>query len=58
MTIPEAAKALGISKDLCGDMIRAGKIPHLRWGHRVLVPRKMLERYIEDQAAQSVSEAS
>lgn len=58
MTVPEAAKAIGISKDLAYDLVRKGRLPHVRWGGRLLVPRKALEEQLEREAAESVSAAS
>lgn len=42
MTVEEAAKALGISRGLAYDLARQRKIPVIRLGKRLLVPRKAL----------------
>jgi len=54
LTVREAAAAIGISKDLAYDLVRAGRIPHVRWGGRVLVPRKALEEHLHREAAASI----
>lgn len=55
LTVREAAEAIGISKDLAYDLVRAGRIPHVRWGGRVLVPRKALEEHLHREAAASIN---
>ena len=42
LNIPQAAKVLGISRNLGYELARAGKIPCLRLGRRVLVPKAAL----------------
>ena len=47
MTVNEAARLLGISRGLAYEMVRTGKIPSIRFGKRVLVPRQALERLLK-----------
>lgn len=48
MTIPEVARALGISRGLAYQLAREGKIPVLRLGgKRLVIPRRALERMLE-----------
>ncbi len=54
MTVPEAAKALGISRDLAYDLIRQGRLPHVTYGRRLLVPRQALKEQLEREAAASL----
>lgn len=54
MTVPEAAEALGISRDLAYDLIRRRRIPHVQYGRRVLVPREALKEHLEREAAASL----
>ena len=51
LTVEEAAKALGIGRGLAYEGVRTGKIPSVRIGRRVLVPRAALERVLADAAA-------
>lgn len=44
--VADAAKLLGISKGLAYDLIAEGRLPHVRLGRRVLVPRQGLEDWI------------
>ena len=47
MTVPEAAEALGIGKNQGYEAARAGQIPTIRIGRRLLVPRAAFERWLE-----------
>jgi len=46
ITVEEAARLLGISRGLAYEMARIGKIPTIRFGRRLLVPRRALERLL------------
>jgi len=45
-TMAEVAKILGVSLNFCYMMARAGKIPSLKIGRRVMVPSAMLEKML------------
>ena len=47
LTVPEAAKRLGIGKNLAYEAIQRGEIPSIRVGHRLLVPLSALERLLK-----------
>jgi excisionase family DNA binding protein len=47
LTIPEAAGFLRISKELAYALAREGKLPTVRLGRRVVVPRDALLRWME-----------
>ncbi len=47
-TVSEVAVLLGISRGLAYQMVRAGTIPAIRLGRRLLVPRRALRRLLED----------
>jgi len=51
ITVPEAAKMLGISRGLAYEMAREGAIPTLRFGRRMVVPRAAIERLLEETNA-------
>ncbi|WP_286960201.1 MULTISPECIES: helix-turn-helix domain-containing protein [Arsenicicoccus] len=38
VTVREAAQVLGIGRDVCYRAVRAGQIPSLRLGRRIVVP--------------------
>lgn len=47
LNIVEAAKLLGIGRNLCYDRVKTGEIPVIKIGRRFLVPRRALERLLE-----------
>jgi excisionase family DNA binding protein len=48
LTIDEAAKLLGIGRQLAYDRAKTGEIPVIKIGRRLLVPRRALERLLEE----------
>ena len=48
MSIPEAAKWLGISRNYAYLEAKRGKIPTFRWGKRVLVKVADLEKMLDE----------
>ncbi|MFC2034199.1 helix-turn-helix domain-containing protein [Chloroflexota bacterium] len=53
MTVEEAAKVLSISRGLAYEMVRQGKIPALRFGRVIRVPRHALEQLLNLQDQES-----
>jgi excisionase family DNA binding protein len=47
LTVEEAGELLGISRSLAYEMARTGGIPILRFGKRIVVPRKAFEDMLE-----------
>tara|TARA_B100001123_G_C15032061_1_gene915804 strand:+ start:595 stop:780 length:186 start_codon:yes stop_codon:yes gene_type:complete len=47
LTVEEAAKVLGIGRQKAYELAREGKLPVLRLGKRILVPRIALDRMLE-----------
>jgi excisionase family DNA binding protein len=50
-TVAEAAEILGISVNSAYEAVRRGEIPSIRLGHRVVVPRKAFDRFVDGLAA-------
>ena len=48
ISVPEAAKALGISKSMAYQLIHRADFPVVRIGSRILVSVKGLEKWVED----------
>lgn len=48
VTVEQAARILGISRGLAYQMAREGRIPTLRFGKRIVVPRKAIERLLQE----------
>ena len=50
LTVAEAARVLRISRNLAYDLIAQGRLPHLRLGRRILIPRHGLDVWILREA--------
>lgn len=48
LTIEETAKVLGIGRQLAYDRVKTGEIPVIKIGRRLLVPRRALEKLLEE----------
>jgi len=46
VTVPEAAQALGIGKTLAYELVRTGRIPALRLGHRWVIPSHVIDELL------------
>ncbi|MGH3117197.1 MAG: helix-turn-helix domain-containing protein [Gaiellales bacterium] len=46
LTVPEAARLLGIGTTLAYELIGHGDLPHVRLGRALRVPRRTLEEWI------------
>ena len=53
LTVREAARLLRISRNLCYELVNQGKLPHLRLGRRILLPRYGLEQWVVQQSGLS-----
>jgi excisionase family DNA binding protein len=50
-SVEEAAKLLGIGRNQAYEAARTGKLPSIRIGKRILVPRAALDRLLTKAAA-------
>jgi excisionase family DNA binding protein len=50
-SVEEAAEALGISRDLIYDLMRAGKLGFLKVGRRRIITRQHLDSFLAQDAA-------
>jgi len=48
---PDAGQMLGLGRNATYDAVARGEIPVLRFGRRILVPSKALERLVNGEAA-------
>ena len=46
-SVDETSKLLGISRPLTYAMVHMGRLPGIRLGRRILIPRKAVERMLE-----------
>ncbi len=51
LTVAEAAEYLRISRNLCYELIRRGRLPHISLTERVIrIPRLSLQQWIERES--------
>ena len=48
VSVDECAVLLGISRGLCFQMVHEGKIPHLRFNKRILIPKWAIQRLLQE----------
>lgn len=48
LSVEEAAKQLGIGRNLAYDKVKTGEIPVIKIGKRLLVPKKALEKLLAE----------
>lgn len=48
MTVPEAARRLGILRNFGYELVKRGELPVVRFGKRLLILRVALERMLEN----------
>ena len=53
-SVQEAGQALGIGRNSAYEAVRAGLIPSVRIGKRLVVPRAGIERLLEQAGGRSV----
>jgi len=56
LTVEEAGELLGISRALAYEMARTGRLPTLRFGKRIVVPRKAIDSMLERPVASAGGE--
>ena len=47
LSVAEAARVLGISRNTAYELVRQDQIPYIRFGKRILIPRKRLIAMLE-----------
>lgn len=58
ITVEEAGRILGISRGLAYQMAREGRIPTIRFGKRLVVPKWAIERLLQEPQEVTTSERS
>lgn len=51
ISVEETAQLLSVGRNTCYELIRQGRLPHIRLGRRVLVPRFGLEQWLAKEAS-------
>ena len=49
IAVPDAARLLGIGTTFAWELVRAGTLPSIKLGRRVLIPRAALDRLADAQ---------
>ncbi len=48
MSVPEAAKLLGISRNNAYELVKRGELPSIKLGKRKLIPKVALEKKLAE----------
>jgi len=46
MSVKSCARLLGISRGLAFAMIKQGRLPHLKFGRRILIPKQAIDELL------------
>lgn len=49
ISVPEAARLLGLGRNSVYEAVRRGEVPAVRVGRRLVVPVRALEAWLEDK---------
>ncbi len=52
-SLTEAAELLGVSRSTLHRAVRAGAVPHVRIGRRIVIPAKALEDWLSASATET-----
>ena len=58
VTVDQAARMLGISRGLAYQMVHDGKLPSLRFGKRLVVPKWAIQRLLQEAQEAATSQRS
>lgn len=53
LSVAEAAGLLGISRPKAYGLVHSGELPNIRWGSRILIPRKALLKMLDEVGMRS-----
>ncbi|WP_226036773.1 helix-turn-helix domain-containing protein [Aquibacillus saliphilus] len=54
ITVQQVAEYLGVHTDTIYDLVRAGSLPHIRFGRKILFSKEGIDGWVRDQASASV----
>lgn len=52
MSVEETAKYIGIGRNKLYTMIKEGKVPYIKFGKSIRIPRSRLEIWLQEQEGQ------
>jgi excisionase family DNA binding protein len=55
MTVPEVARSLRLTPVRTYELLRQGRLPHIRRGRRVLIPRAAWNLWLAQQADKALA---
>jgi excisionase family DNA binding protein len=58
LSVRQTARALGIGRDATYALIRQGRLPAIRIGRRLAVPRSALPAWVEEEARRQAEETA
>lgn len=50
VSVPEAARLLGIGRNAAYELVATGRLPHVRFGRTIRVPRDTLGAWLRQEA--------
>jgi len=48
ISVPEAAKMLGLSRNFTYELVKRGELPSIKFGKRKLIPKLALQKRLEE----------
>jgi excisionase family DNA binding protein len=55
LSVPEVARLMGLSVARCYQLVGERRLPHIRRGRRILVPRDAWQRWVTEQADRALA---
>lgn len=52
-SVPEAAKALGLGKNTLYELVASGRIPHIRSGRTIRIPKELIREWLHNEATKN-----
>ena len=56
LSVCEVAQLLGIGRNLAYELVREKRLPHIRLGRRILIPRQTLSRWLSNEMTATADE--
>lgn len=56
LSVEEAARVIGIGRGLAYELARTGRLPVVRFGRRMVVPRAQLEAMLQAASEQGIAD--
>jgi len=56
LTVPEAARLLGLGLSKFSDMVVSGQVPSIKAGRRRLIPKDALDQWVRDEIERARAE--